>query len=97
MCAAPPHDVLDAFNIVEAPRRLPGGQGTTYRAGEIILKPVANVVEAEWLAGLSNSIEEAGFRVARPMMSTHGTWIVNGWSASGFVVGEERHGRWNEK
>lgn len=97
MCAAPTQDVLNAFGIIEVPHLLLGGGGTTYRAGNIILKPIANSAEAEWLAYLFNSIPEVGFRVARPIQSTHGTWSVNGWTASHFVLGEEVKGRWSEK
>ncbi len=97
MCAAPTQDVLNAFGVVELPQLLPGGGGTTYRAGTTILKPLANSVEAEWLANLFDSIKEVGFRVARPIQSIQGTWSVNGWNASHFVLGEEVKGRSSEK
>ena len=89
MCAAPPPDVLNAFGIAEPPLLLAGGAGTTYQAGTIILKPIANSVEAEWIGELFNSIEERGFRVARPIQSIYSTWSVNGWIASHFVLGKE--------
>lgn len=97
MPAAPTLDVLNAFGVREIPHLLPGGAGTTYQAGNIILKPVANSAEADCLAYLFSSIEEVGFRVARPIQSVHGTWSVNGWTASHFVLGREVKGRWNEK
>lgn len=97
MGAAPPQAVLDAFGVMEMPHLLPGGAGTTYRAGTVILKPSANRVEADWLAGLFDAIPEVGFRVARPISSIHGAWSVDGWSATRFVVGEEIRGRSSEK
>lgn len=97
MRAAPPQAVLDAFCVTEMPDLLPGGAGTTYRAGRIILKPITNSVEADWLARLFDTIPEVGFRVARPISSIHGAWSVDGWSATRFVVGEEIRGRSSEK
>lgn len=97
MGATPPQAVLDAFGVTETPYLLPGGQGITYRAGNIILKPIARVAEANWLAELFSSIPEAGFRVARPVRSHDGGWLVDGWSASRFVEGAEVRGRWSDK
>lgn len=97
MSAEPPQAVLEAFRVTEVPHRLLGGQGTTYRAGSIILKPIGDSDEATWLAQLFEAIPEAGFRVARPLPSTDGGWIVHGWSAFQFVEGVEIRGRWSDK
>lgn len=97
MCTAPTPDILNAFGVREVPHLLPGGAGTTYRAGNIVLKPIANSAEADWFAYLFNSMEEVGFRVARPIQSAHSTWSVNSWTASHFVLGKEIKGRWEEK
>tara|TARA_B100000315_G_C14061786_1_gene356567 strand:+ start:206 stop:424 length:219 start_codon:yes stop_codon:yes gene_type:complete len=38
----PSQFILDAFNITKKPYLLKGGQGITYRCGEIILKPIVS-------------------------------------------------------
>lgn len=97
MPGPPPADVLEAFGVDEVPHLLAGGAGTTYRAGNVVLKPVTSHAEAEWFAHLFSTIKEISFRVARPIQSVYGTWTVNGWTASHFVLGKEVKARWQEK
>jgi uncharacterized protein (TIGR02569 family) len=78
----PPPEVLAAFAASGDPIRLPGGQGRTWRAGDIVLKPVDEAVEAIWVAGvLSEITDTARFRVARPVRAADGTWLAHGWQA----------------
>jgi len=44
-----PDDVLAAFRVAEAvPVRLTGGQGTTWQAGQVVLKPADSVQAGRW-------------------------------------------------
>ncbi|GAB4130442.1 MAG: TIGR02569 family protein [Roseiflexaceae bacterium] len=97
MSIAPTPAILAAFGADDRPQLLEGGAGTTYRAGGIVLKPISTYAEAEWLAELFTSIEESGFRVARPVRSAQQTWIVDGWAATQYIPGQEVTGRWHEK
>jgi uncharacterized protein (TIGR02569 family) len=84
----PPPAVLAAFGVTAVPRRLPGGQGGTWRAGDVVLKPAegdVSVWRAEVLAALPGS---PGFRVARPLRTRDGGWICAGWEAMWAVAGE---------
>ncbi|MEV4412415.1 TIGR02569 family protein [Catellatospora sp. NPDC049609] len=84
---APPAAVISAFGIDTAPVPQPGGQGVTWRAGDVILKPVVDAVEAAWCAEVLDRLETDGsFRVARPVAAADG-WIVRNWSAWRFVAG----------
>ena len=95
--AAPTADVLAAFGVSESPSRLEGGQGETYRAGDLILKPVDDEIEADWAADLFAKVTENGFRVARPV-STGSSWLHRGWSAWRFIEGDhDLKGHWEEK
>ncbi|GAA0586077.1 TIGR02569 family protein [Kribbella sandramycini] len=84
----PPDAVRTAFGVEAPPRLLPGGRGQTWRAGDIILKPVDFAPETIWraevLSTLPTSLE---FRVARPIRSRSGAWIVDGWEASEHLAG----------
>ena len=42
----PPQPVLDAFGAGAVLQLLDGGRGTSYRAGELVLKPVDDPAEA---------------------------------------------------
>jgi uncharacterized protein (TIGR02569 family) len=60
-----------------------------------VLKPADDGDEASWVAELLTRLDEAGFRLARPVRARDGSWVVDGWSASRLVVGETGPaGRW---
>lgn len=94
-----PDPILEAFGVQETmPKRLPGGQGTTWRAGPLILKPTDNGTEAAWTANLYATLPEKGFRIPRPVKSRYGAYVARGWTAWECVKGEPAMGgRWREK
>ena len=52
-----------------------------------MLKPVDNTAEASWVAATFEQLRVSGVRVARPVRSSDGRWVVAGWSAQRFVSG----------
>jgi uncharacterized protein (TIGR02569 family) len=91
----PGPQVLAAFGISAEPVRLPGGQGSTWRAGEIVLKPTATPAEARRTADLYRSLASrpgSGFRVPRPVPSVAGDWVAERWVAWELLAGEPE--RW---
>ncbi len=96
MPAQPPPAVLAAFGVARQPLTLlPGGQGTSWRAGDLVLKP-ANVSPAElsWNAGVYSRISGDGFRIARTLTAADGTACVAGWCATQWVAGQHEPRRW---
>ncbi|MEU9603270.1 TIGR02569 family protein [Streptomyces sp. NPDC048057] len=84
---APSPAVLSSFGAHDAAVPLPGGQGTTWRAGGVVLKPAASA-ETAWRAGVLRHVsEDAGFRVARPLPAADGSWSKGGWEAWALVGG----------
>jgi uncharacterized protein (TIGR02569 family) len=84
----PPTHVLAAFGAGSAtPERLPGGRGLAFRCADIVLKPVDNTAESSWLAATFEQLRVSGIRVARPVRSSDGRWVIGGWSAQRFVSG----------
>lgn len=80
--------IAQAFDSVGALQLLPGGEGRTYRAGNVIYRREANVAEAIYLADVYQSLPESGFRVPKPIRSKQGSWVsLTGWSAWTFVAG----------
>ncbi|MDX6262448.1 MAG: hypothetical protein QOH84_4136 [Kribbellaceae bacterium] len=85
---APPTSVLEAFAITAEPVALAGGKGGTWRAGEVVLKPVEFAPEGRWRAEVLSALPRSEhFRVARPIRAADGTWIADGWEASSLVAG----------
>ncbi len=93
----PPPRVLTAYGLNERElRRVPGGQGRTWRTDGAVLKPHGSVVEAQWTASLLDRMPVNGFRIERPLASRWGTWCVEGWTAWDFIDGRHEFDRWSE-
>ena len=95
----PDPGVLAAFGARADPVRLPGGEGTVWRAGEIVLKPAGDPRVARWTAGLYRDLgpltgrRDPGFRVPRPLRTAAGDWVAGdpvtgGWVAWQWLRGE---------
>jgi uncharacterized protein (TIGR02569 family) len=77
----PPRAVMRAFGVGDIPaRRLAGGQGTAWVAGDVVLKPGGGPVH-EWLATALAEVVPEGFRLAPPVATTDGEWLCEGWAA----------------
>ena len=88
----PPAHVLGAFGAQGSPELLPGGSGRSWRVGSLVLKPLSHpAAEVAWQAEVLSSIAQDDFRVARPLPN-----VVDGWTASEYLPGEHRPGRWRE-
>jgi uncharacterized protein (TIGR02569 family) len=85
---APPPTTLTAFELDSRPEPLPGGQGTAWRAGDVVLKPLdMSVAALRWQAEVLNDVEPDGFRVAPPLRSRDGELVVDGWTAWPMLAG----------
>lgn len=84
----PAEHVLAAFGVAATePELLAGGQGATWRCGDTVLKPAASSAEAAWIANTFEQLRVDGIRLARPIRSSDGRWVVGGWTAQHFVAG----------
>ncbi|MEO6502913.1 MAG: phosphotransferase [Jatrophihabitantaceae bacterium] len=91
----PGPEALAAFGLTGSrPEPLSGGQGRVWQAGSVILKPVDNQVEAEWVAELATTVAERGFRLSQPAPTVTGAWTVAGWSAWRRLAGSHSVTRW---
>jgi uncharacterized protein (TIGR02569 family) len=94
----PDSEVLAEFGAEPGPlQRLDGGQGTTWIVGDLVVKPVGDVAEAEWVGAVLCDLPERGFRLSRPVQSRTGRWTVAGWSAWSRVDGcHDVSTRWDD-
>jgi uncharacterized protein (TIGR02569 family) len=92
----PSAKALQAFGVNTEPVLLSGGQGTSYRAGNIILKPADSAEETSWIAEVYKELKQDGFRIAHYLESTTGEWVVDGWFAQEFLAGKHSNARWKE-
>src|SRR5688572_20417998 len=90
----PPDSVLAAWAITD-PEPLAGGQA--FRAGSIVLKPTGEPEQSMWMAEALEGLDAGGaVRVVRPVRSTTGSWVVDGWVAWRWTEGEHRDAMWDE-
>jgi uncharacterized protein (TIGR02569 family) len=93
----PPKSVPAGFDVSGTPVPLAGGQGSSWRAGETVLKPL-DLTEPElaWQEEVFAAISCDGFRVARPLRAQDGSLVVDGWCAWEAVEGRHEKRRWAE-
>ncbi len=89
----PPDHVLDLFAAEGVLEPLPGGQGTTWRAGDLALSPDHSPEEV-WLAPVQARVavrldeqEPRTLRLALPVPARDGSLVVDGWTATRFEPG----------
>lgn len=90
----PPEHVLTAFGLHDVrPAPLGAGWGGGWKCGEVVLSLVADNARAAWSAKVRETLFVDGIRLARPVRSTDGRYVVSGWRADTFVAGspEPRH------
>lgn len=94
----PPPAVLAAFGAAGSrPVPLGGGQGVSWLAGDVVVKPVdVDPGELAWQAQIFSQIPSVGFRLARPRRAAGGSLCVDGWCATEYVTGTHRTRRWAE-
>ena len=85
----PPPEVFDLFAVPDDPRPLPGGQGHSVVAGDLVLSPGRDAATYRWLspvlARLAVELDTStprSVRIAMPVPSRDGRWVVDGWAAS---------------
>jgi uncharacterized protein (TIGR02569 family) len=84
--SAPPVDVREAFGVSGEPVLLDGGMHRTWRAGDVVLKPVEEVMEHSWVCEVYDAWSDDAVRVPRPLRA-EGGWSYAGWGAHLFVPG----------
>jgi uncharacterized protein (TIGR02569 family) len=90
----PSEHVLSAFGLTGVkPVALRAGWEGGWRCGEVVLSIVAENARAAWSARVRETLFVDGVRLARPVRSTDGRYIISGWRADTFVAGtpEARH------
>ncbi len=94
----PPSRVLADFGVDSVrPVSLPGGEGRSWRAGDIVLKPAEDAVAARCVAEVFSTLPGSGaVRAPRPVSTISGAWVSGGWAAWSWLPGETATGRWRE-
>ena len=85
--ALPPH-VRTAFGVAEVvPRPVLWAGRRAWHCGDVLVRPVADNALAAWSAGVLDWLCVERMRLAHPVRSSDGRWVVAGWAACRFVPG----------
>ena len=85
---------MAAFGLKSGdPEPMGDGWDRGWRCGEIVLTMIADHARAAWSAKVRETLFVDGLRLARPVRSTDGRYVVSGWRADTYVAGspEPRH------
>ncbi|MGQ0483409.1 MAG: TIGR02569 family protein [Pseudonocardia sp.] len=84
-----PAHVRTAFGVREAevvPIKYGGLPG--FRCDDVVIRPVSDNAVAAWAARVLDSLRADRVRIARPLRSSDGRWVVAGWSACQYLRGQ---------
>jgi uncharacterized protein (TIGR02569 family) len=90
----PPEHVIKTFGLdEEEPVELGEHWSGGWRFGEVVLSQVPDHARAAWSATVREDLYVDGLRIARPVRSTDGRYVVSGWRADSYIAGspEPRH------
>ena len=93
----PGPEVLASFGASADPVSLPGGEGTAWRAGEVVLKPAGDPQVARWTADLYRDLairRAPGPRVPRPLRTGAGAAAAGATVAGDRAAGDGAAGDW---
>ena len=92
----PPAAVRMAWGV-DTLEPLDGGHGMAFLGGGVVLKPVLDSRQFDWLAGALYELPPVDdLRIIRPRPAGDGRWAVEGWSAWEYLEGEVDSARWPE-
>jgi hypothetical protein len=91
-------DILNSFNLSGEIYALNGGQNSSIRVNDAVLKPVGeNTQFCEWGLTILHSINPHGYRLSKPMKCNNGNFVYKGWCCTCYEPGEHRQGEVNQK
>jgi uncharacterized protein (TIGR02569 family) len=84
---------LRKFNITDTGIRLAGGQQTTMKFGDIVLKPIDDVAYANFTASIFDQIDPKEYRISKPIKSIDNNYVEDGFIATKFEPGNHDFSR----
>ena len=83
-----PAHVRTAFGVSDVePRAVVWAGRRAWHCGDVLVRPVPDNVVAAWSAAVLDGLQVDGVRIARPLRSSDGRWVVGGWAACRFIPG----------
>ena len=91
-------EIINEFSDhISKPVPLKGGQNTSFRIGNVVVKPISEPEKYIWLANELKNIKSNTLNIARPVLSKSGQYIIQGYGATRFMRCKFYSNRLNEK
>jgi uncharacterized protein (TIGR02569 family) len=85
-----PTHVRSAFGVRDvAPVRVRVAGMPAWVCDDVLIRPVTDTALASWSARVLDTLEVDGVRVARPLRSSDGRWVISGYRAGEYLGGRE--------
>lgn len=81
------HNAFGVRDIPALPVRVAGMPA--WHCGDVLIRPVTDNALASWSARVLYTLAPDRLRVARPLRSSDGRWVVSGFSACQYLGGQE--------
>ncbi len=82
------NDIIQKFTDSHEYEKLSGGQNSSLKVGEIVIKPITDIERYIWIANEIESLASPSIMIAKPIRSKNGNWIENGYGASQYITGK---------
>lgn len=92
-----PSEVKQDFCLTGEGVLLSGGQGTSFRIDNAVVKQVEDTVYSETVLSIVDQLSPVNYRVAKPLKTKENTFIGHGWQCTQYENGEEKQGKLKEK
>lgn len=80
-------DILKAFNLKGTPTLLKGGQNTSVKIGNYVLKPTYDNSHTEFIGEVLNTINPINYRISKPIKSINGKYTYKNYMATTYEEG----------
>lgn len=83
-----PNSVRNAFALEGKAMPLEGGQATSMRFDDVVIKPVDDPAYYNFASHIFYDLKPNGYRISKPLKTSDGKFIVDGYGASEFKDGK---------
>jgi hypothetical protein len=92
-----PKNILKSFNLEGEPIPVEGGQNTSVKVHNAILKPVEEKEYYEWSLKLIDNITPISYRISKPYKNKSGSYVSSNWICNRYESGNEVDGSIEKK
>ncbi|QUI25306.1 hypothetical protein HZI73_24725 [Vallitalea pronyensis] len=83
-----PNRVLKSFRVDKVGVPLEGGQSTSVKYGDIVIKPIEDEHYYNYSSNIFYHLDNHGYRISRPIKNNQGQFVIDNYGASRYEPGK---------